>query len=147
MRTIAKAAAYFLLFILASVAAVYYTLPVNRINMRSELMMLGDFNDDGKWDLTDDAALDAITADPFRMPAATVYKADVNHNGLLDEEDIYFLRELYKTGDPYRAREHFTAARHAFPYPREFFRYVPDTEYIQHPVLAIEHKAEAGSPL
>jgi hypothetical protein len=88
-----------------------------------------------------------LESDPFTAPAATVYRTDVNHNGLLDAEDIAFLEELYKTGDPYKAKDEFSAKGGNFPYPREFFRYIPDTEYVQRPVLALRHKAEETSPL
>lgn len=147
MKNIYRTATYSLLFIAGALAVGYYTLPVNRVNMRSRLVMLGDFDGNNKWDAADAVKLSAIAADPFSLPAGTVYRADANRNGLLDEEDLYFLRELYKTGDPYRARDYFTAKGVVFPYPRDFFRYVPDTEYLQHPVLAIEHPAEAASPL
>lgn len=147
IRSLVKIIIFALLFIAGALAVGYYTLPVNRVNMRSRLVMLGDFNGDNRWDAADAAQLDAIAEDPFSLPAETVYKADVNRNGLLDQEDLYFLREIYRTGDPYKARDYFMAKGNVFPYPRDFFRYVPDTEYIQHPVLALEHKAEAASPL
>ena len=135
---------YLLLLAAAAASAIYFSLPVNRINQRSHLVMLGDLNGDNKWNADDGAMLDAMAADPFSAPAAAAAGADVNHNGLLDSEDIALLRALYANGDPYAARD---AAKDAFPYPREFFRYVPDTEYIQHPVLALPHKAESTSPL
>ena len=109
IKTIGKFAGYSLLFLGLLAAAGYFTLPVNRINMRSRLVMLGDLNSDNKWDRADAALLCVLTAAPFSAPADTAYKADVNHNGLLDAEDIAFLEELYKTGDPYRARDEFLA--------------------------------------
>ncbi len=144
---IAKAAVYAAVFTSAALAAGYYTLPVNRINMRSRLAMLGDFNGDDKWDKADDDRLSAVLSDPFGQPADAAYRADVNHNGLLDEEDVSFLRELYRAGDPYKARETALAAGRPFPYPREFFRYIPETEYVQCPVVAFRHPAENASPL
>jgi hypothetical protein len=147
MKKAFKVPLYGLLAAAGVLAAAYYTLPVNRINMRSRLVMLGDFDMNNRWDAADAAILDAVAADPFSLPAETVFRADVNHNGLLDEEDLYFLREIYRTGDPYKARDYFLSKKHIFPYPRDFFRYVPETEYIQHPVLAVEHKSEAYSPL
>jgi len=147
LRTIARVFGSFLLVLAAFIAAGYFTLPVNRINMRTKLVMLGDFNNDNKWDQKDAALLAALVEDPFSAPEDAAFKADVNHNGLLDDEDIAFLTELYKTGDPYKARDEFTAAGKIFPYPREFFRYIPQTEYIQRPVLALKHKAEDASPL
>jgi len=146
-KNILKAVAYLALLLACALAAAYYTLPVNRINMRSRLVMLGDFNGDNKWDKADKALLDSVLDDPWAQPAETVYKADVNHNGLLDEEDVYLLYDLYMTGDPYKAREQFSAAARPFPYPREFFRYVPDTEYLQRPVLAVHNPASGSSPL
>ena len=147
VRTLARASAYALLLAAAALAVLYYTLPVNRVNMRSRLVMLGDFNGDNKWDAADAELLRAIENDPFSASAEAAYKADVNHNGLLDEEDLSFLVGLYASGDPYKARETALAAGRAFPYPREFFRYVPVTEYLQRPVLALKHPAEAASPL
>ncbi|MCX5792750.1 MAG: hypothetical protein NTY45_11150 [Elusimicrobia bacterium] len=146
-KTIGRLAGYFLLFLALFAAAGYFTLPVNRINMRSTLVMLGDFNSDNKWDREDAAILDGLLERPFSAPESFAYKADVNRNGLLDEEDLTFLRELYKVGDPYKARDGFTAKGGIFPYPREFFRYIPATEYVQRPVLAIKHCAEDLSPL
>lgn len=142
-----KIVAYFALFFAALAAGVYFTLPVNRINMRSKLVMLGDFNSDNKWDSADARVLAEIAADPFSKPAEIVYRADVNHNGLLDGEDLAFLGALYASGDPYRVKDEFDGKNRAFPYPREFFRYVPETEYLQRPLLAVAHKAEDNSPL
>ncbi|MCM2266308.1 MAG: hypothetical protein NDI60_00885 [Elusimicrobiales bacterium] len=146
-RIFTRALLYALALLGAALAAVYYTLPVNRVNMRSRLVMLGDLDNNGKWDQADQALLDSVLADPWTRPAETVYKADVNRNGLLDEEDVYLLYDLYMTGDPYKAREYFSGAGRPFPYPREFFRYVPDTEYLQRPVLAVHNPVLAASPL
>lgn len=146
-KKILKAVVYLLVVAAAALAAAYFTLPVNRVNMRSRLVMLGDFNNDNKWDKADQSLLDLVLADPWARPAETVFKADVNHNGLLDEEDVYLLYDLYLTGDPYKAREQFSAAARPFPYPREFFRYVPDTEYLQYPALAVYNPAADKSPL
>ena len=142
-----KVLGYLLVLGAAFAAGIYFTLPVNRVNMRSGLVMLGDLNSDNRWDALDAESLAALLADPFSAPALTAYKADVNHDGLLDGEDAALLKALYAGGDPYKVREDFLRAGKAFPYPREFFRYVPESEYIQRPVLALEHKAEATSPL
>lgn len=136
-----------LLFCAAFAAGVYFALPVNRVNMRSGLVMLGDLNSDNKWDGQDGAMLEGLISDPFSPSPETAYKADVNHDGLLDEEDISFLKALYSGGDPYKVREEFLRAGKPFPYPREFFRYVPESEYVQRPVLALRSKAEEASPL
>jgi hypothetical protein len=150
LKTAAKVSVWALLGCAAVLAAAYYTLPVNRINMHSRLVMLGDLNGDGKWDAADQVVLQAVLADPWAYPAETVYKADVNHNGLLDDEDVYLLFNLYAAGDPYKARDAFMDPKRGlvYPYPREFFRYIPDTEYIQRPLLDVGYGAAAGrSPL
>ena len=138
---------YLLLPAAGAAAAVYYTLPVNRVNMRSGLVMLGDLNSDNKWDSKDGDLLAALLEDPFSAPPETAFKTDVNHDGLLDAEDIALLKALYAGGDPYELRAAALKAGRAFPYPREFFRYVPGSEYVQRPVLALRHKAEDGTPL
>jgi hypothetical protein len=138
---------YGLLFLSAVAALIYYTLPVNRINMHSKLIMLGDFNSDNKWDAKDASLLSKLIENPFQSPDFYAYKADVNYNGLLDDEDIVFLKTLYKKGDPYKARAGSLKKGIIFPYPREFFRYVPESEYIQRPVVFIKHKTENLSPL
>lgn len=142
-----KVLAYLLVPGAALAAGVYFTLPVNRVNLRSGLVMLGDLNSDNRWDALDAERLAELLDDPFSAPPVTAYKADVNHDGLLDQEDAALLRALYSGGDPYKVREDFLRAGKTFPYPREFFRYVPESEYIQRPVIAFKHKAEEGSPL
>ena len=87
MKNIYRTVTYSLLFIAGALAVGYYTLPVNRVNMRSRLVMLGDFDGNNKWDAADAALLAGIAADPFSRPAETVYRADANRNGLLDANE------------------------------------------------------------
>jgi len=68
IKNASKAAGYFLVFTALFIAAGYFTLPVNRINMCSRLVILGDFNSDNKWDLQDAAFLSALAADQFSAP-------------------------------------------------------------------------------
>lgn len=132
----------------AAAAAVYFTLPVNRVNMHSRLVMLADFDGDNKWAAADAAALDSLAADPFAGPAERAWLADADHDGSLTASDLELLRGLYAAGgDAYAARDRALAAGRTFPYPREFFRYVPDSEYIQRPVFALPHPAAGASPL
>ncbi|MCX5786549.1 MAG: hypothetical protein NTX59_12775 [Elusimicrobia bacterium] len=142
-----KLSGLFLVFAAVLLAAGYFTLPVNRINMHSRLLMLGDLNFDNRWDKEDASLLAEVAADPFSKVPLMSYMTDVNHNGLLDDEDIFYLTALYKSGDPYKAFEELSKAGKIFPYPREFFRYLPETEYIQRPLIALEHPAEKDSPL
>lgn len=135
-------------FLAVAMAAVYFTLPVNRINMRSRLVMLGDFDGDNRWTSADAAALDGLAAAPFAGPAEKAWLADADHDGVLTSSDLALLRGLYAAGgDAYAARDKALASGRTFPYPREFFRYVPDSEYVQRPVFALPHPAARASPL
>ncbi|MDT8287110.1 MAG: hypothetical protein RQ748_08390 [Elusimicrobiales bacterium] len=130
------------------ISIVYFTLPVNRVDMRSRLVMLGDFDGDNRWTAADAAELDRIAADPFALPPGTAWLADADHDGALTPSDLALLRGIYAAeGDAYKARETALAAGRTFPYPREFFRYVPDSEYVQRPVFALPHPAARTSPL
>jgi len=135
-------------FLAAVLTAIYLTLPVNRVNMRSRLVMLGDFDGDNRWTAADAATLDRLAADPFALPPQAAWLADADHDGLLGPEDLALLRGLYAAGgDAYAARDKALAAGRTFPYPREFFRYVPDSEYIQRPAFVLPHPAAKASPL
>ncbi len=148
MKSFARAAVLASLAAGALAAAVYLTLPVNRVDMHSRLVMLGDFDGDNKWTAADAAALDSLAADPFAGPAERAWLADADHDGALTASDLDLLRGLYAAGgDAYAARDKELAAGRAFPYPREFFRYVPDSEYIQRPVFVLPHPAAKTSPL
>jgi len=147
MRSALKFALYGLVVAVAAAAATYYTLPVHRIGIRSELVMLGDLNGDHAWDGKDAVLLRRFLADPYARPRREALKADVNRNGFIDDEDIRILGKLFAAGDPYKAREEAVAAGAPFPYPREFFLYLPAGEYTQRPVMILDHPALAGSPL
>lgn len=85
-----------ILFLLSVIAVVtsYFYLPLNRVGVNSELIMLGDFNKDNKWDNQDTDLLENILINPFVTDNLTQLKFDINQNGLLDQEDIYFLKYL-----------------------------------------------------
>ena len=57
----------FLTIVIAAVTVslVYFNLPVHRADIKSQLIMLGDFNDDHKWDQADEAILDKMLLNPF----------------------------------------------------------------------------------
>ncbi len=147
MPRVLKASLYGLLIAAAAAAATYYTLPVHRIGIRSELIMLGDLNNDHVWDARDAVLLRRFRVNPYARPRLEALKADVNRNGFIDNEDIRILEKLYAAGDPYKAREQAGAAGLSFPYPREFFLYFPAWDYMQRPVVILDHPALASSPL
>lgn len=143
-----KIALLLLCLLVVIFVAVYYTLPVNRVSYSSELIMLGDLNNDNKWDESDATILTDFVSNPFSYNPLDSLKIDINKNGRIDEEDIIFLTALYKYSDPYKtADKFFNETDDIFPRPRELFRYLPTTEYIQRPLFSLDHKIIESSPL
>jgi hypothetical protein len=127
--------------------AAYRMLPVYRVGVHSQLVMLADLNNDHHWDEKDAVALHCILEDPFSCPVLNVVKIDVNRNGRLDSEDLEFLQRLYRCKDPYAAEAEAIREAHFFPRPREWFRYIPDTEYVKRPLFTLDHPACATFPV
>lgn len=145
-----KKISYTVLIILAIlisiVVFVYYSIPTNKVDITSELVMLGDMNDDNKWNEEDESFLSEFVLKPFYFSKVDSLKVDVNKNGYIDDEDIGFLTALYKNSDPYVASANYNGRSGHYPKAREFFRYVPQTEYIQRPLYLLENKISEGSP-
>ncbi len=137
---------YFLLLTFLFIGVVYYMQPVNRLNITAELTMLGDLNDDNKWDDNDWKILSNFMEKPFNFSSKDALKIDVNKNNIIDSEDIIFLEWLYKYSDPYIAEENFLKENKIYPKPREFFKYIPSTEYIQRPLFLLDHSIVEVSP-
>jgi hypothetical protein len=119
---------------------IYYIIPVNRIGVRSELIMLGDLNDDNSWDGNDNQILARFLEQPFSVSDLQSMKIDVNRNGLIDDEDIEILTRIYAVGDAYKAETIAAEKGNHFPRPRELFKYVPKTEYLKRPLFELRHK-------
>lgn len=124
----------------------YSYLPVNRVGITSELVMLGDLNNDSKWDDKDQNRLEEILVNPFLADNLTQLKMDINKNGLIDKEDIVFLEHIYKFPNPYEAEDVAKSNNIYYPKPRELFHYLPKYEYIQRPLFHLHHKVIAKSP-
>jgi hypothetical protein len=124
-----------------------WLLPVYRVGSRSELVMLGDFNGDQRWDEQDHELMRALLANPFQHGLTECLKADLNRDGRLDAEDLTMLEQLAVTGDPYEAEARALAAGTPFPRPREFYRYVSPQEYLNRPLFALPYVGAADSPL
>ena len=136
--------------VLAALGYAYWKLaiPVHRVEIRSELIMLGDLDGDRKWTSEDLKRLDAFLSDPFRTSDEIVRQIDMNQNGLIDLEDLSILRALVSSaGDPYVAEEEARAAGAVFPRPRELYRYVSVAEYHQRPQWALPYPHAANSVL
>jgi hypothetical protein len=120
-----------LLVIGAAVIGLAYTywklaIPMHRVEARSELVMLGDLNGDGRWSHSDLSPMETALENPSSATDRVAFRLDINQNGLIDEEDVAVLRALVRAhGDPYAAHEAATASE-AFPRPRELYRYVSE---------------------
>lgn len=133
-----------LLLVTATVLGMIFYLPVNRVDISSELIMLGDLNNDNKWDESDLKELKALLENPFAQNRLKNFKTDINRNGMIDDEDMLFLKHIYQHQDPYVARN--IAPQQLFPQPRELYRYLPKSEYIQRPIFGINHDILKKTP-
>ena len=124
-----------------------WVLPLYRVGVRSQLIMLGDFNDNKRWDQPDLELFQPILANPFQHPARDCLRADLNRNGRLDAEDATILRQLVTAADPYAAETQAIEADQPFPRPRELYRYVSPQDYIDRPLFALPFSAATNSPL
>ncbi|MFA5205054.1 MAG: hypothetical protein WC708_11690 [Lentisphaeria bacterium] len=125
-----------------------FAIPTHRIDIRSELVMLGDLDHDRRWTAADLAELDVMLAHPFDVPAGIAWRADMNQNGMIDQEDIRILRTLVAAaGDPYLAEKTAKAEHQSFPRPRELYRYVLVEEYRPRPLWALPYPLAADSVL
>jgi hypothetical protein len=123
-------------------------IPVHRIGVRSELIMLGDLDGDHRWTAEDVAAFDACVSEPFRTSAALAWRLDLNQNRLIDPEDRHLLGSLVAAGsDPYAAEETALLRHERFPRPREFYRYRSTEEYRARPLWALPYPPAADSAL
>jgi hypothetical protein len=142
-----------LLLAACALAAIGYTywklaIPVHRVEIRSELIMLGDLDGDRRWTSGDLRVLDAFLNNPFAAPDTVASRIDLNQNGLIDEEDLGILRALVASaGDPYAAEDAARAKGEPFPRPRELYRYVSLAEYRTRPLWALPYLHAADSVL
>lgn len=131
---------------IALMMLLYFYLPVNRVGVSSQLVMLGDLNNDNKWNYEDKIKLNKFLENPFITDSLTQLKIDVNKNKLIDKEDLIFLEYLYKFSNPYKAEIEAKKAGILIPRPRELFHYLPTYEYIQRPLLSFKNDIINNSP-
>lgn len=140
----------FVVFLLGVAGVAYWKLaiPVHRIAIHSELIMLGDLDGDHHWTAKDEAAFDAFVSDPSKTADALVWQLDLNQNGLIDPEDGRLLRSLVAAGgDPYAAEEAAHARHERFPRPREFYHYRTVDEFHARPLWALPYPPGKDSVL
>lgn len=139
-----------LIVCILGIAYAYWKLviPTHRVEASSELVMLGDLDDDRRWTTNDLKILDTFLHDPFSMPDSLTFHIDINQNGLIDEEDLDILRSLVSAkGDAYAAENAATAAGKPFPRPRECYRYIPLMEYRVRPLFALPYPLAGESDI
>jgi hypothetical protein len=134
-------------FSILTIISTYIYFPINRVGITSELIMLGDLNNDNTWDDKDNHKLQESLANPFFSSSLSQLKIDINKNGLIDDEDLTFLKSIYKFTNPYIAEQETNSNGSYFPKPRELFKYLPKSEYIQRPLFVLEHNIVSESPL
>jgi len=146
MRLLLKITLVIIVITIIAIVFSYFYLPVNRIKISSELIMLGDLNNDNRWDSKDKHKLSEVLANPFMSNRLTQLKIDINRNELIDEEDLIFLKHIYKYSDPYLAKQKADEQNIYYPKPREFFKYLPKYEYVQRPLYSLNHTSTKTSP-
>ena len=114
-------------FILAFL--IRWLLPLYRVGSRSELVMLGDFNGNRRWDQKDREMLQSLLANPFQCRVKDCLKADLNNDGRLDAEDLMILEQLSAIGNPYETEAKAVEAGKPFTRPRELYRHVSPQAY------------------
>jgi hypothetical protein len=144
---------YRVLLVVAVLVALGYgywklAIPSHRVEIRSELIMLGDLDCDHRWTVSDLQKAEEFVKAPFTISDAVIWRLDMNRNGLIDPEDLEILRALVaSSGDPYAAEEHARAQRKPFPRPRELYRYLSVAEYRPRPLYALPYPLAADSVL
>jgi len=121
-------------------------IPTHRVELRSELVMLGDLDGDGRWSGADKRLLDGALREPFAAPLDVVCRIDLNRNSLIDPEDVSILEALIAAnGDPYVAESAARDRGEPFPRPRELYRYVSLTEFRTRPLFVMLYGDAADS--
>ena len=136
--------------IVGVLSATYWKLaiPTHRVEIRSELVMLGDLNADNRWSSEDLALVEASIKDPGSLTDDLAWRLDMNQNGLIDTEDVAILRALVvASGDPYAAEKSVHREGKSFPRPRELYRYASMTEFRSRPLWALPYPHAADSIL
>ncbi len=147
MKRVLKFSVAALLVAIVIAISLYFYLPINRVDVTSELVMLGDLNNDNKWGEEDLVILNEFLREPFSKDRLTHLKIDLNKNGLIDSEDIAFLKHIVKYPNPYEAEQKADSLGVNYPKPRELFHYLPSSEYIQRPLFQLSHDVVESSPL
>lgn len=146
MKSIKKIILFIVIAITISALVVYFNLPTTRLNYTSELIMLGDLDNNNKWNNADSVMLEKFIKKPFDFSDEFAIKVDINKNGSIDEEDLFILNSLFVNSDPYLNEQVYSENGRILPKPREYYKYFPVNEYKQRPVYLLKHSVSEGSP-
>jgi hypothetical protein len=141
------------LAILCLIAALGYAywkffIPTHRVDIHSELVMLGDLDDDHRWTDVDIRKAESFQHTPFAVQTPLVWRLDLNQNGLIEGEDLSILRALVtSSGDAYLAEESVRSTGATFPRPRELYRYRSFDEYLSRPYWNLPYPLSKDSVL
>jgi hypothetical protein len=125
-----------------------YVIPTHLVDTHSELVMLGDLDNDHNWTDGDLEIVESFLHDPFSAATPVVWRLDLNQNGLIDSEDLNILHSLVSSsGDPYIAEETARSSGKIFPRPRELYRYRSTDEYLSRPFWALSYPLAKDSVL
>ncbi len=143
--------------VLCAVAAAGYAywkfaIPIHRVGVRSELVMLGDLDGDHLWTARDADFAAEIARDPWNPRFdEQVARLDLDRNGRIDDEDLGILAALVAAkGDAYAAHDAavgHAAADGAFPRPRELYRYEAVGQYRARPAWCVRYAGAQDSVL
>ncbi len=132
----------------AAAATAYWKLaiPIHRVGVRSELVMLGDLDGDHQWTARDVDLAAEIARDPWSPRFdGQVARLDLDRNGRIDDADLGILAALAAAqGDAYAAHD---AATGAFPRPRELYRYETVGLYRPRPAWCVRYPGAQDSVL
>lgn len=135
-------------FIVMGIVYWKLAIPTHRVEIRSELVMLGDLDADRRWTANDLKAVDRAIQDPSTLTDDLAWRLDMNRNGYVDAEDIDVLRTLVAaSGDPYGAEQLARSKGLPFPRPREFYRYASTSEFRARPLWILPYPHAADSVL
>jgi hypothetical protein len=148
MKTWKKLSITAIVFCALGLAYWKLAIPTHRVEIRSELVMLGDLDADRHWTANDLKTVESAVQDPFALPDNLTWRLDMNQNGFVDPEDINILRILVAaSGDPYVAEQLAHAKGVSFPRPRELYRYASTSEFRARPLWALPYPLVANSVL
>lgn len=66
-----------------------FAIPTHRIEVRSELVMLGDLDNDHRWSERDLTIQKRYRKDPSSISDEVALRLDMNQNGYIDKEELH----------------------------------------------------------